>query len=58
MHLGVENMDIEKLQILVKLGLIEALQSYLEDDEELNTYYYREDEDVEDDFFKDNLEED
>ena len=44
------------LKTLAKLGLIEALQSYLEDDQEYNTYYYREDEEVEDEFFKENLE--
>lgn len=49
-------MDIKKLQILAKLGMLEALQSYLEGEEELNTYYYREDEDAEDDFFKEDLE--
>lgn len=49
-------MNAETLKILVKLGLIEAFQSYLEGDEELNTYYYREDEDINDDFFKDDLE--
>ena len=45
-------MDIEKLKLLAKLGLIEVLQSYLEDDGELNSYYYKEDENVEDEFFK------
>lgn len=51
-------MDIEKLRILAKLGLIEAFQAYEEGDEELNSYYYREDESIEDDFFKEGLEED
>ena len=51
-------MDIEKLQILAKLGLLEAFQAYAEGDEELNSYYYKEDEDVNDDFFKEDLEED
>lgn len=51
-------MNAETLKLLVKLGLLEAFQSYLEGDEELNTYYYREDEDVNDDFFKEDLEED
>ena len=49
-------MDIEMLKVLAKLGMIEALQSYLEGDEEYNTYYYREVEEVEDEFFKENLE--
>lgn len=44
------------LKTLAKLGLIEALQSYLEGDEEYDSYYYREDEEVEDEFFKENLE--
>ena len=44
------------LKTLAKLGLIEALQSYLEGDQEYNTYYYREDEEVEDEFFKEDLE--
>ena len=45
-------MDIEKLKILVKLGLIETFQSYLEGDD----YYYTEDENTDDDFFKKDLE--
>ena len=44
------------LKTLAKLGLIEALQSYLEGDQEYSTYYYREDKEVEDEFFKENLE--
>lgn len=44
------------LKTLAKLGLIEALQSYLEGDQEYDTYYYRENEEVEDEFFKENLE--
>ena len=43
------------LKTLAKLGLIEALQSYLEGEEEYNTYYYREDENAEDEFFKEDL---
>ena len=49
-------MDIEKLKILARLGLIEVFQSHLEGDEEFDSYYYREDEEVEDEFFKENLE--
>lgn len=45
------------LKILIKLGLIETLQSYLEGDEEYDTYYYREIEEENDDFFKINSEE-
>lgn len=45
-------MDIEMLKVLAKLGIIEALQSYLEDD----NYYYEEIENIEDDFFKEDLE--
>lgn len=37
------------LKTLAKLGLIEALQSYLEDED---MYYYKEDENINDDFFK------
>lgn len=48
-------MNTEKLRILVKLGMLEAFQSYLEDDRELNSYYYKEDEDVNDDFFKSDI---
>ena len=40
------------LKTLAKLGLIEALQSYLEG----NDYYYEEIENIEDEFFKGNLE--
>lgn len=49
-------MDIEMLKVLAKLGMIEALQSYLEGDEEYNTYYYREDMEMNDEFFKEDLE--
>lgn len=48
-------MNAETLKLLVKLGLLEAFQSYVEGDGELNSYYYREDEDVDDDFFKEDL---
>lgn len=51
-------MDIEKLQILSKLGLIEVFQSYLEGCQEYESYYWQEDKNAEDDFFKENLEED
>ena len=50
-------MDIEKLKTLVKLGMLEAFQSYLEGNEEYNSYYWQEDEYTEDDFFKEDLEE-
>ena len=48
-------MNTELLKALIKLGLIEAYQSYLEGEEEYNTYYYREDENAEDEFFKEDL---
>ena len=46
-------MDIEKLKTLAKLGLIEAYQACLEDED----YYYTNDESAEDDFFKLDLDE-
>jgi hypothetical protein len=56
--LGVFNMNAEKLRILMKLGILEAFQSFAEGDGELNSYYFKEneDEDVDDDFFKEDLE--
>ena len=45
-------MNAETLKLLAKLGLIEAFQSYLEGDD----YYYTENENVDDDFFKEDLE--
>lgn len=51
-------MDIEKLQILSKLGLIEVFQSYLEGCQKYESYYWQKDESIEDDFFKDLEEED
>ena len=41
-------MNAEKLQILAKLGMLEAFQSYLEGED----YYYEDIENIEDDFFK------
>ena len=35
-------MDTRKLELLAKLGLLEVFQSYLEGDEEYNSYYWRE----------------
>ena len=50
-------MKQEILEMLIKLGLIEAYQSYLEGDEEYNSFYYRDNENTEDDFFREDLEE-
>jgi hypothetical protein len=49
-------MDIEKLQILAKLGLLEAFQAYEEGCQEYESYYWQEDEYAEDDFFKSDIE--
>jgi hypothetical protein len=45
-------MDTRKLELLAKLGLLEVFQSYLEGDEEYDSYYWREVEEIEDEFFK------
>lgn len=48
-------MDTRKLELLAKLGLLEVFQSYLEGDEEYNSYYWRETEEMEDEFFKEDM---
>ena len=48
-------MDTRKLELLAKLGLLEVFQSYLEGDEEYNSYYWREREDMVDEFFKEDI---
>jgi hypothetical protein len=50
-------MDIEKLRLLAKLGMLEVFQSYLEGCQEYESYYWQEDENADDDFFKLDLEE-
>ena len=44
-------MNTELLKALIKLGLIEAYQSFLEGED----YYYEDIENIEDDFFKEDL---
>lgn len=48
-------MDTRKLELLAKLGLLEAFQSYLEGDEAYNSYYWRDTEEMEDEFFKEDM---
>jgi hypothetical protein len=43
---------------LSKLGIIEVFQSYLEGEEEFNSYYYKEKEETEDEFFREDIKED
>lgn len=50
-------MDERILEMLIRLGLIEAYQSYLENNTEFNSYYYEEDEVQDDEFFREDLDE-
>jgi hypothetical protein len=43
---------------LSKLGLMEAFQSFIEGDSEFNSYYYKEKEETEDEFFREDIKED